>query len=86
MKYISGEGVSRYTSLVWLGGGKNGVEQAGVYSVYTIKSAQEQPGIADLMSDLMFVYGQYAEMLQKSREYLEGIKPKVIISASSDSA
>jgi hypothetical protein len=47
-----------------------------------IKSAQEQPGIADLM----VVYGQYAEMLQKSREYLEGIKPKVIISASSDSA
>jgi len=27
-----------------------------------IKSAQEQPGIADLM----FVYGQYAEMLEKS--------------------
>ena len=47
-----------------------------------IKSAQEQPGIADLM----FVYGQYDEMLQKSREYLEGVKPKVIISASSDSS
>lgn len=46
-----------------------------------IKNAQEQPGIADLM----FVYGQYAEMLEKSCEYLEGIKPKVIISASSDS-
>jgi len=47
-----------------------------------IKSAQEQPGIADLM----FVYGQYDEMLQKSREYLEGIKPKGIISASSNSS
>ncbi|MEA1945526.1 MAG: hypothetical protein U9N07_09420 [Euryarchaeota archaeon] len=47
-----------------------------------IKSAQKQPGIADLM----FVYGQYDEMLEKSREYLEGIKPKVIISASSDSS
>ncbi|MFZ2071915.1 MAG: hypothetical protein WAV32_10055 [Halobacteriota archaeon] len=47
-----------------------------------IKSAQEQPGIADLM----FVYGQYDEMLQKSREYLEGVKPKVIISASSNSS
>ena len=43
-----------------------------------IKRAQQQPGIADLM----FVYGQYDEMLQKSREYLEGVKPKVIISAS----
>lgn len=47
-----------------------------------IKSAQEQPGIADLM----FVYGQYDEMLQKSREYLEEVEPKVIISASSDSS
>jgi len=47
-----------------------------------IKSAQKQPGIADLM----FVYGQYDEMLEKSREYLEGIKPKVIISASSESS
>jgi len=47
-----------------------------------IKSAQQQPGIADLM----FVYGQYDEMLQKSREYLEGVKPKVIISASSNSS
>ena len=40
-----------------------------------IKSAQQQPGIADLM----FVYGQYDEMLRKSSEYLEGVKPKVII-------
>ncbi len=32
-----------------------------------IKNAEKQPGIADLM----FVYGQYTEMLQKSREYLE---------------
>jgi len=47
-----------------------------------IKSAQQQPGIADLM----FVYGQYDEMLQKSREYLEGVKPKVIISTSSNSS
>lgn len=47
-----------------------------------IKSAQQQPGIADLM----FVYGQYDEMLQKSREYLEGAKPKDIISASSNSS
>ncbi len=47
-----------------------------------IKRAQQQPGIADLM----FVYGQYDEMLQKSREYLEGVKPKVIISASSNSS
>jgi len=47
-----------------------------------IKSAQEQPGIADLM----FVYGQYAEMLEKSRKYLEGIKPKPNITASSSSA
>ncbi len=47
-----------------------------------VKSAQEQPGIADLM----FVYGQYAEMLEKSSEYLEGIKPKDIISVSSDSS
>ncbi len=47
-----------------------------------IKSAQQQPGIADLM----FVYGQYDEMLRKSREYLEGVKPKVIISASSNSS
>lgn len=46
-----------------------------------IKNARKQPGIADLM----FVYGQYDEMLQKSREYLEGVKPKVVISASSDS-
>jgi hypothetical protein len=46
-----------------------------------IEKAQEQPGIADLM----FVYGQYDEILQKSREYLEGVKPKVIISASSNS-
>jgi len=47
-----------------------------------IKSAQQQPGIADLM----LVYGQYDEMLRKSREYLEGVKPKVIISASSNSS
>ena len=47
-----------------------------------IESAQQQPGIADLM----FVYGQYDEMLQKSREYLEGVKPKVIISTSSNSS
>jgi|LGVF01.2.fsa_nt_gb hypothetical protein len=47
-----------------------------------IKSAQQQPGIADLM----FVYGQYDEMLRKSGEYLEGVKPKVIISASSNSS
>ena len=47
-----------------------------------IKSAQQQPGIADLM----FVYGQYDEMLRKSREYLEGVKPNVIISASSNSS
>ncbi|HJH25957.1 MAG TPA: hypothetical protein C5S37_04100 [Methanophagales archaeon] len=47
-----------------------------------IKSAQQQPGIADLM----FVYGQYDEMLQKSREYLEGVKPKDIISTSSNSS
>lgn len=47
-----------------------------------IKSAQQQPGIADLM----FVYGQYDEMLRKSAEYLEGVKPKVIISASSNSS
>ena len=46
------------------------------------KSAQEQPCIADLMS----VYGQYDEMMQKSREYLEGVKPKVIISTGSNSA
>jgi hypothetical protein len=38
-----------------------------------IKNAESQPGIADLM----FVYGQYAETLQKSHEYLEGVKPKV---------
>ena len=47
-----------------------------------IKSAQKQPGIADLM----YVYGEYAEMMEKSREYLEGIIPKVIISGTSDSA
>ena len=47
-----------------------------------IKSAQQQPGIADLM----LVYGQYDEMLRKSGEYLEGVKPKVIISASSNSS
>jgi hypothetical protein len=47
-----------------------------------IKKAEEQPGIADLM----FVYGQYDEMLQKSREYLEGVRPKDIISASSNSS
>ena len=47
-----------------------------------IKSAQQQPGIAELM----LVYGQYDEMLRKSREYLEGVKPKVIISASSNSS
>lgn len=47
-----------------------------------IKSAQKQPGVADLM----FVYGQYDEMMQKSREYLEGVRPKVIISDSSNSS
>jgi len=47
-----------------------------------LKRAQEQPGIADLM----FVYGQYDEMLQKSREYLGEMKQKVIISTSSDSS
>jgi hypothetical protein len=47
-----------------------------------IKSAQKQPGVADLM----FVYGQHDEMMQKSREYLEGVRPKVIISASSNSS
>jgi len=47
-----------------------------------IKRAQKQPGVADLM----FVYGQYDEMMQKSREYLEGVRPKVIISASSNSS
>ena len=47
-----------------------------------IKSAQEQPGVADLM----FVYGQYDEMMQKSREYLEGVRTKVIISDSSNSS
>ena len=47
-----------------------------------IKSAQKQPGVADLM----FVYGQYDEMMQKSREYLEGVRPKVVISDSSNSS
>jgi len=47
-----------------------------------IKSAQQQPGIADLM----FVYGQYDEMMQKSREYLEGVRPKVVILDSSNSS
>jgi len=47
-----------------------------------IKSAQKQPGVADLM----FVYGQHDEMMQKSREYLEGVRPKAIISASSNSS
>ncbi len=47
-----------------------------------IKSAQEQPGVADLM----FVYGQYDEMMQKSREYLEGVSTKVVISDSSNSS
>ncbi len=47
-----------------------------------IKNAQKQPGIADLM----FVYGEYAEMMEKSRDYLEEVKPKVIISSASDSA
>ena len=47
-----------------------------------IKSAQKQPCIADLM----FVYGQYDEMMQKSRVYLEGVRPKAIISASSNSS
>ncbi|MEA3324513.1 MAG: hypothetical protein U9Q37_05160 [Euryarchaeota archaeon] len=47
-----------------------------------IKSAQKQPGVADLM----FVYGQYDEMMRKSREYLEGARPKVIISDSSNSS
>lgn len=47
-----------------------------------IKSAREQPGIADLM----VVYGQYDEMMQKSREYLEGVRPKVVILDSSNSS
>lgn len=47
-----------------------------------IKSAQKQPGVADLI----LVYGKYDEMMQKSREYLEGVRPKVIISASSNSS
>jgi DNA polymerase elongation subunit (family B) len=47
-----------------------------------IKNAQKQPGIADLM----FVYGEYVEMMEKSRDYLKEVKPKVIISSTSDSA
>ncbi|KAF5415834.1 MAG: hypothetical protein C5S48_04660 [Candidatus Methanogaster sp.] len=47
-----------------------------------IKSAQKQPGIADLM----FVYGQCDETMQKSWEYLERVRPKVVISDSSNSS
>ncbi len=44
-----------------------------------IKKAQAEPGIVDLLA----VYGQYGEVMEKSREYLVGMKPKIIISTTS---
>ena len=47
-----------------------------------IKRAQNEPGIADLFS----VYGQYEEVIEKSQEYLAGIKPKTIVTTTAESS
>lgn len=46
-----------------------------------INRAQKQPGIAELMS----VYGQANELMQISNRYLEGLKPKSAVWATSNS-
>lgn len=43
-----------------------------------IKRAQKEPGIVDLLG----VYGQYREVLEKSRQYLAGMLPKTNISTT----
>ncbi len=43
-----------------------------------IKKAQKEPGIADLLA----VYGQHKEVLEKSCEYLAGVRPKAIVSTT----
>jgi len=47
-----------------------------------MKKAQQQPGI----KELMIVYGQYEEMLRQSHEYLLGVMPKEIISATNNTS
>lgn len=47
-----------------------------------IKKAQKEPGIVDLLA----VYGQYGEVLEKSREYLAGMEPKTIVSTTAESS
>lgn len=44
-----------------------------------IRKAQAEPGIMDLLA----VYGHYGEIMEKSRNYLVGMKPKTIISTTS---
>jgi hypothetical protein len=44
-----------------------------------IKKAQAEPGIVDLLA----VYGQYGEVMEKSRKYLIGMEPKIIVSTTS---
>ncbi|MCJ7444944.1 MAG: hypothetical protein MUO26_10515 [Methanotrichaceae archaeon] len=46
-----------------------------------IKSAQKQPGIVELMH----IYGQYAELLEISNEYLAELKPRNINFSASNS-